>query len=322
MSSNAAKLLIALSLWAGHLLAQNCGTYTIVGNTCERYATFPWYATGQGWQSQVSFQLSPSATGAANVQFGLGAGQNLGLASGAPNTAFRGSLGGTQSIYTSPQFALSANGSTRLDMLNAATCVGSNCVDNPLLAIGTAWVKITAADAKTLDAASLQLIYLASIPKGDPISWQVAVPPIFNDQASPRWITTFSETPADQKAASVNSNNMAFAVANLSAQAQAVTISVYDLFGNLIMQKATPTLGAGTQAGEQVKPGDVYADTFANFFGLTLNSLGNSATTLASAIGTIDGTILFEGSGQKPIAPLVVRSAGKSNSLLLVTPLK
>src|SRR5262249_37750277 len=50
-------------------VAPNCGKYSTIhwgDNTysCERYATFPWFAAGQGWQSQIFFYVEPvSAVG-------------------------------------------------------------------------------------------------------------------------------------------------------------------------------------------------------------------------------------------------------------------
>jgi hypothetical protein len=142
----------------------------------------------------------------------------------------------------------------------------------------------------------------------------MAVPPVFNDQASATWMSSFSETPVDRKAAAINSNDSSFAVTNLSLQAQSVSVSLYDQTGNLIAQKSTPLLAAGTQNGAQVIPGGVYGIDFGSFFGLT-------SSAVASLTGTIDGTVQFVSSAGLPIAPLVVRLAGNSISMVQVAPI-
>jgi hypothetical protein len=112
----------------------------------------------------------------------------------------------------------------------------------------------------------------------------------------------------DKKAAAANSNDCSFAVANLSAQPQSVTVTLYDRSGKLIAQKSTPVLTAGI-------PGGVYGNDFGSFFGLT-------SSALTSLTGTIDGTVQFTSSAGLPIAPLVVHLAGNSVSTFQVVPLK
>ncbi len=168
-------------------------------------------------------------------------------------------------------------------------------------------MQLDAPDVQTLQAANLQLIFLFADSTGK-YNTQLAVPPIFNDQATAAWITSFSETPIDRKATAPNSNDCSFAVANLSAQPQSVTVSLYDQSGILIAQKTTPVLTAGI-------PGGVYGNDFGTFFGLT-------SSALTSPTGTIDGTVQFASSAGLPIAPLVVRLAGNSVSTFQVAPLR
>jgi hypothetical protein len=93
-----------------------------------------------------------------------------------------------------------------------------------------------------------------------------------------------------------------------------VSVSLYDQAGNLIVQKSTPMLAAGTQNGAQVIPGGVYGIDFGSFFRLTSSVMG-------SLTGTIDGTVQFVSSAGMPIAPLVVRLAGNSISTFQVAPI-
>src|SRR5690348_17325162 len=93
-------------------------------------------------------------------------------------------------------------------------------------------------------------------------------------------------SPGSRQAAAINCNDSLFAVTNLSPQAQSVSVSLYDQAGNLIAQKSTPLLAAGTQNGAQVTPGGVYGIDFGSFFGLT-------SSMLAPLSGTINGTVQF-----------------------------
>ena len=228
------------------------------------------------------------------VQFQIGLGQ------GASVKAVYGGLAGTYGNFTFAQPPVLAGSSARLDILSAAFAA-------PDLAYGPLWVQLDAPDVQTLEAANLQLIFLFADSTGK-YNTQLAVPPIFNDQATSTWIASFSETPTDKKASSPNSNDCSFAVANLSAQPQSVTVSLYNQSGALIAQKTTPILTAGV-------PGGVYGTDFGTFFGLT-------SSALTSPTGTIDGTVQFASSAGLPIAPLVIRLAGNSISTFEVTPLR
>lgn len=277
----------------------DCATYTLAtlpdGTfACERYATFPWFAAGQGWSTQIAMFTAPLPGPARGVQF------QIGLGSGASVKALYGGLAGTYGNFTFVQPPVVAGASARLDILSAA-------FGDPDLAVGPLWVQIDAPDVQTLEAGNLQLIFLFADSTGK-YTTQLAVPPIFNDQATAAWISSFSETPVDKKAAAANSNDCAFAVANLSAQPQSVTVTLYDQSGKLIAQKSTPVLTAGI-------PGGVYGNDFGSFFGLT-------SSVLTSSTGTIDGTVQFASSAGLPIAPLLVRLAGNSVSTFQVVPLK
>lgn len=277
----------------------DCGSYTLASLpdgtfACERYATFPWFAAGQGWSTQVSMLTAPVPGQQRGVQF------QIGLGPGASVKAIYGGLAGTYGNFTFVQPPVLAGSSARLDILSAAFAATD-------LAYGPLWVQLDAPDVQTLEAANLQLIFLFADSTGK-YNTQLAVPPIFNDQATSAWIASFSETPIDRKAASPNSNDCSFAVANLSPQPQSVTVSLYDQSGNLIARKTTPVLTAGI-------PGGVYGNDFGTFFGLT-------SSALTSPTGTVDGTVQFTSSAGLPIAPLVVRLAGNSVSTFQVTSLR
>ncbi len=277
----------------------DCGNYTLAtlangAFACERYATFPWFAAGQGWSTQVAMFTAPESGQLRGVQF------QIGLGAGASVQAVTGGLAGSYGTFNFVQPPVLAGSSARLDILSAA-------FDPTVLAYGPLWVQLDAPDVQTLEAGNLQLIFLFADSTGK-YNTQLAVAPIFNDQAASAWISSFSETPTDRKAVSANSNDCSFAVANLSAQAQSVTVSLYNQSGTLIAQKTTPVLTAGI-------PGGVYGNDFGTFFGLT-------SSVLTSPTGTIDGTVEFTSSAGLPIAPLVVRQAGNSVSTFQVTPLR
>jgi hypothetical protein len=284
----------------------DCASYTLATLAdgtfaCERYAAFPWFAAGQGWSTQVAMFTAPESGQLRGVQF------QIGLGPGASVKAVYGGLAGNYGNFTFVQPPVLAGSSARLDILSAAFVTTD-------LAYGPLWAQLDAPDVQTLEAANLQLIFLFADSTGK-YNTQLAVPPIFNDQAAPAWITSFSETPVDKKATAANSNDCSFAVANLSAQTQSVVVSLYDQSGNLLAQQTTPVLAAGGQSGAQVIPGGVYGIDFGSFFGL-------SSSVLTSPTGTIDGTVQFTSSAGLPIAPLVLRMAGNSISSFQVAPLR
>lgn len=292
----------------------DCGNYTLATLAdgtfaCERYAAFPWFAAGQGWSTQVSMFTAPEAGQSRGVQF------QIGLGPGASVKVVDGGLAGSRGIFTFVQPPVLAGSSARLDILSAAGCNSTGCLVTTDLAYGPLWVQMDAPDVQTLEAGNLQLIFLFADSTGK-YNTQLAVPPIYNDQAAAAWMTSFSETPVDRKAGAANSNDCSFAVANLSAQPQYVTVSLYDQAGNLIVQKTTSVLAAGVQNGAQVIPGGVYGNDFGSFFGLTSSVLASASLT-----GTIDGTVQFASSAGLPIAPLVVRLAGNSISTFQVAPI-
>lgn len=292
-----------------------CGKYVLAtladgSFACERYPVFPWFAAGGGWSTQVSMFTAPVAPvngQPRGVQF------QIGLGPGASVAAVYGGLAGSYGTFNFVQPPILAESSARLDILSAVVCSSSGCAQTGDLADGPLWVQMDAPDMETLKAGNLQLIFLFADSTGK-YSTQMAVPPVFNDQASAAWMSSFSETPVDRKAASINSNDCSFAVTNLSLQAQSVSVSLYDQAGNLIAQKSTPLLAAGTQNGAQVIPGGVYGIDFGSFFGLT-------SSVLASLTGTIDGTVRFISSAGLPVAPLVVRLAGNSISTFQAAPI-
>jgi hypothetical protein len=293
-----------------------CGKYVLatLGDgsfACERYAVFPWFAAGGGgWFTQISMFTAPVAAVnglARGVQF------QIGLGPGASVAAVYGGLAGSYGVFNFVQPPILAGSSARLDILSAVVCGSSGCAQTGDLADGPLWVQLDAPDVQTLEAANLQLVFLFADSTGK-YNTQMAGPPVFADQASAAWMSSFSETPLDQKAGAINSNDSSFAVTNLSVQAQSVSVSLYDQAGNLIAQKSTPLLAAGTQNGAQIVPGGVYGIDFGSFFGLT-------SSVLTSFTGTIDGTVRFVSSAGLPIAPLVVRLAGNSISTFQVAPI-
>ncbi len=292
-----------------------CGKYVLAtladgSFACERYAVFPWFAAGGGWSTQVLMFTAPA--GAVNGQ-PRGVQFQIGLGPGASVAAVYGGLGGSHGTFNFVQPPILAGNSARLDILSAVVCGTGGCAQTGDLADGPIWVQLDAPDVETLEAANLQLIFLFADGTGR-YNTQMAVPPFFNDQASAAWMSSFSETPVDQKATSINSNDSSFAVTNLSLQTQSVSVSLYDQAGNLIAQKSTPQLAAGTQNGPQVIPGGVYGIDFGSFFGLT-------SSGMTSLTGTIDGTVRFVSSAGLPIAPLVVRLAGNSISTFQMAPI-
>jgi hypothetical protein len=292
-----------------------CGKYALAtladgSFACERYAVFPWFAAGGGWLTQVSMFTAPVT--AVNGQ-PRGVQFQVGLGPGASVAAVYGGLAGSYGTFNFVQSLILAGRSARLDILSAVVCGAAGCAQTGDLADGPLWVQVDAPDVQTLEAANLQLIFLFADSTGK-YNTQMAVPPVFNDQESGAWMSSFSETPLDRKAAAINSNDSSFAVTNLSLQAQSVSVSLYDQAGNLIAQKSTPLLAAGTQHGAQVIPGGVYGIDFGGFFGLT-------SSVMASLTGTIDGTVWFVSSAGLPIAPLVVRLAGNSISTFQVAPI-
>ena len=293
-----------------------CGKYFLAtladgSFACERYAVFPWFAAGGGgWSTQVSMFTTPVA--AVNGQ-PRGVQFQIGLGPGASVTAVYGGLAGSYSTFNFVQPPILAGSSARLDILSAVVCGSAGCAQTGDLADGPLWVQMDAPDVQTVEAANLQLVFLFADSTGK-YNTQMAVPPVFSDQAAAAWMSSFSETPVDRKATSINSNDSSFAVTNLSLQAQSVSVSLYDQAGNLIAQKSTPMLAAGTQNGAQVVPGGVYGIDFGSFFGLT-------GSVLSSLTGTIDGTVQFVSSAGLPIAPLVVRLAGNSISTFQVAPI-
>ena len=293
-----------------------CGKYVLAtladgSFACERYAVFPWFAAGGGWSTQVSMFTAPVA--AVNGQ-PRGVQFQIGLGPGASVAAVYGGLAGSYGTFNFVQPPILAGNSARLDILSAVVCGSSGCAQTGDLADGPLWVQLDAPDVETLEAANLQLIFLFADSTGR-YNTQMAVPPVFSDQAAAAWMSSFSETPVDQKAATINSNDSSFAVTNLSLQAQSVSVSLYDQAGNRIAQKSTPLLAAGTQNGAQIIPGGVYGIDFGSFFGLT-------SSAMASLTGTIDGTVRFVSSAGLPIAPLVVRLAGNSISTFQVAPIQ
>ena len=311
----------------------NCGKYSTFQfpdgtYSCERYAIFPWFAAGQGWQSQVSMFVSPVPRVGGVVR---GALVTLGIGPGATGAnLFGGTFGNYGAIFGQADALLASAGTARLDLIDSISCVVvGGCYYDGNLAVGPLWLIIDAPDVQTLEAATTQLIFLYA-DATNVLSRQVAVPPVFQDQASPHWASSFSETPTGQ-AATTNDNFMSFAVTNLSVVAQSVNVALYDQTGTLVAQKNTPVLaagstgdaylGCGAQCANQLIPGGVYADTFASFFGLTAASVSGDAAAATARTGTIDGTLVLRSSGGQPIAPLVVRTVGASVTLLLSVPL-
>ncbi len=293
-----------------------CGKYVLANLAdgtfaCERYAVFPWFAAGgDGWSTQVSMFTAPVAAlngQPRGVQFQIGLGPRASVA------AVYGGLAGSYGTFNFVQPPILAGNSARLDILSAVVCGSAGCAQTGDLADGPLWVQMDAPDVETLEAGNLQLIFLFADSTGK-YNTQMAVPPVFNDQASAAWMSSFSETPVDRKAASINSNDSSFAVTNLALQTQSVSVSLYDQAGNLIAQKSTPLLAAGTQNGAQLIPGGVYGIDFGSFFGLT-------SSVMVSFTGTIDGTVRFVSSAGLPVAPLVVRLAGNSISTFQVAPI-
>ena len=132
----------------------DCGKYTLVrladgSFACERYATFPWFAAGQGWSTQIPMFTAPVApvngqTRGVQFQFGLGPGASV--------TAVYGGLAGSYGTFNFVQPPILAANSARLDILSAVGCGFAGCFLTNDLAYGPLWVQMDAPDLQTLEA--------------------------------------------------------------------------------------------------------------------------------------------------------------------------
>ena len=327
MPAFSSKILLTFTLLSGSVVwaqfttptAPDCGKYGVVRFTdgsyaCERHAAFPWFAVGQGWQTQISMYVAPIPRVNGQIRgalFDLGLGAYSSTACAFGRAINNGAQPLQQGVFNETNFIVLSSSSARLDIQSPVFAFSNGSCSSQLstaLGAGPFWVVIDAPDVETLEAANLQLIYLYSDSSGNQTR-QVAVLPVFSELSGPRWVSTFAETPIPLKSGNPSSNDMSFAVTNTSSVPQFVAVFLYDAAGNLIVRKDTPVLAAGFTDGDQVLAGGYYAATFADFFAL-------ADTAAATKTGTIDGSIQFLGSESKPIAPLVVRNTGNSVTVL------
>ena len=113
-----------------------CGAFTAVGDHCERYVTFPWYAAGANWTSQIPVLVPIGSTGPVTVRFGIGAGMNTGLLPGQPVQSMFGGIAGNYNYFSTTSATIPVGGSARLDLVSGAICAGTACALSSPLAVG------------------------------------------------------------------------------------------------------------------------------------------------------------------------------------------
>jgi hypothetical protein len=291
----------------------DCGKYTLHewpfngGYSCQRYATYPWFAAQTNlWTTQISIANGSQTAG---VQFEIGLGEYA-------NTKLIWGGNWINTISSLVAISLGPNGSDLLTYTKMGVCSVVNgaisCGTNDDLAYGTMFVRISAPNVKALEEASSQLVFFHYT---DGLAdWQAPVEMVYNDQASPKWSATFTETPVGLKGGNVQSNNSSFAVTNLSDQPQSVLVSVYDTRGKLVASASTPVLQPSSRDmvhNEEIYAGGVYAAVLSDFF-------GNTILVDAAGMEYFRGTIIFEGSANGNIVPIVLRAVGASMSPMFV----
>ena len=291
----------------------DCGKYllwiwnnpdgTVMGYSCTRTGSFPWYAVGDGWEVEIPTSMGPSPTGG-GVEIGIDIGAR------APGSVkfdqLFGGWSGIQILFSGITYAGSDGVSRIIQITGASACditLGTiTCHQIDGLAIGSLAVQIFAPDVPTLEAASATLVFINKA-----LGWQVEVPLVYDDEASDQYVASFSETLLTQKDGNMASHNSSFAVLNLSDQPQAVEVSVYDGNGKRIVSAPTPVLVGGLQHPVYpiIFPNGVYAEVLATFFGDSMFPAGVFGKELT-------GTLRFKGLAGGKIAPLVLRAIGSS----------
>ena len=285
-----------------------CGKFPTVEGYCRRVAILPWYAAIPGqWETDLELSAGSSA-----VRFGYtmssaftydGIGHNLLIKDSSHGDSFRAESVSALDVKS---------GTYSARILAGVDCVQSNCRNVP--STGSLVVTIDGANASALDAASVRATHKLLSGDGS-AAGQADAPAVFRDQASSRWVAQVAETPLS-KQAQPDATVMSFAVANLSAGAQAVSVKVFDASGKLVASATTPVLNGATSLGSPFEEanggGGVYAVTLSGLLG----------TDLAPSAGdtVFRGTVTFEGAVGGKIAPLIVQMNWPSISSITAKP--
>ena len=277
-----------------------CGKYPTVDGYCRKIGILPWYAAIPG-QWETDLDLSAGSGGA---RFGYimsaaftydGIGHNLLI----EDTSFHGSSGSP--FNAESVFALDVkNGTYSARILAGVDCDGElGC--HTVASLGSLVITIDGANANALDSTSIRATHKLLGSDGA-TAGQADAPVILRDQASNMWIAPVTETPLSEQT-QPGAAVMSFAVANLSAEAQAVTVKVFDASGHLVGSATTPVLIGASSLGAPFEQADgvggVYAATLSGLLGIELVPSAGDAV--------FHGTVTFEGAAGGKIAPLVVQ---------------
>jgi len=287
----------------------SCGKYPIVDGLCRRIGILPWYAAIPGqWETDVEFRTGTSDTLRFGYQTSLstlpyydGARHNLVIDNGAARVIADG-----VSVVN-----VKSGDSYRARVLAEANCA-SGCPEGASL--GSLVVSVDGPNAAALDAAYVRATHKLLASDGS-VAGQAEAPVIFRDQASSRWVALVAETPLSRQAQS-GVTTTSFAVANLSAGAQAVSVKVFNASGTLIGSATTPVLYGASSLGFPFEQADgvggVYAVTLSGLLGFDL---------VPSAGDTVfHGAVTFEGTAGGKIAPLVVQTNWPSITSVMAKP--
>jgi hypothetical protein len=274
----------------------NCGKYPTVEGLCRRIGILPWYAAIPGqWETDLELRTGTSDTLRFGYQTSLstspyydGVSHNLVIDDGAARVIsdrFNG-------------IKVKSGDSYSARVLAEANCA-SGCPERASL--GSLVVTVDGPNAAALDAAYVRATHKLLASDGS-AAGQADAPVIFRDQASSRWVALVADTPLsrqEQSGATITS----FAVANLSTEAQAVSVKVFNTSGVLVGSVTTPVLYGASSLGFPFEQADgvggVYAVTLSGLLGIDL----------APGVGdtVFHGAIIFEGTAGGKIAPLVVQ---------------
>ncbi len=274
----------------------SCGKYPTVEGYCRRIGILPWYAAIPGqWETDLELRTGTSDTLRFGYQTSLstspyydGVRHNLVIDNGAARVISEGFSG----------INVKSGDSYSARVLAEANCA-SGCPETASL--GSLVVTVDGPNAAALDAAFVRATHKLLASDGS-AAGQADAPVIFRDQASSRWVALIAETPLSRQAQS-GATITSFAVANLSAGAQAVSVKVYDTSGVLVGSATTPVLYGASSLGFPFEQADgvggVYAVTLSGLLGFDL---------VPSAGDTVfHGSVTFEGTADGKIAPLVVQ---------------
>ena len=180
--------------------------------------------------------------------------------------------------------------------------------------LGSLVITIDGPDATALDNAEVGATYKLLGSDGA-VAGEADAPVVFRDQASSAWSAPVTNTPLS-KQAQPGATVMSFAVANLSAGAQAVVVKVFDGSGKLVGSATTPVLTGATSLGAPFED----ADGVGGVYAVTLSGL--LGTDLVPSVGdtVFHGTVTFEGAAGGKIAPLVVQMNRPSITSIPATP--